>query len=112
MHPYVSLSWDQTKLDNQVLSVEGAETPEQRVKGVGYQYRLPDPTKRKDIEYYRDKANNGYLAHTLGDGESPSLFYESDVEAERKREERKKKKNEERKMGGGREFAGEGNRLW
>lgn len=37
--------------------------------------RLPDPTSRKAFEYYRDPAHRGYLAHTLGRGESPSLYY-------------------------------------
>lgn len=38
-------------------------------------YRLPDPTSREDIEYYRDPAHRGYLSHTLKPGESPSLFF-------------------------------------
>ncbi|KAI1393186.1 uncharacterized protein F4822DRAFT_435580 [Hypoxylon trugodes] len=38
-------------------------------------YRLPDPTARWDIEYYRDPAHRGYLSHTLQPGESPSLFF-------------------------------------
>ncbi|KAL2169019.1 hypothetical protein VTG60DRAFT_6518 [Thermothelomyces hinnuleus] len=38
-------------------------------------YRLPDPTSRDDIEYYRDPAHRGYLSHTLKPGESPSLFF-------------------------------------
>ncbi|KAF2503189.1 ribosomal protein L15 [Lophium mytilinum] len=40
-----------------------------------YPYRLPDPTSRKDIEYYRDPAHRGYLSHLVGQGESPSLFF-------------------------------------
>ncbi|KAL2156978.1 hypothetical protein VTH06DRAFT_1114, partial [Thermothelomyces fergusii] len=40
-----------------------------------YYYRLPDPTSREDIEYYRDPAHRGYLSHTLQPGESPSLFF-------------------------------------
>lgn len=38
-------------------------------------YRLPDPTSRKDIEYYRDPAHRGYLSHTVGEGQGPSLFF-------------------------------------
>ncbi|KAK4177826.1 ribosomal protein L18e/L15P [Triangularia setosa] len=38
-------------------------------------YRLPDPTSRWDIEYYRDPAHRGYLSHTLKVGESPSLYF-------------------------------------
>lgn len=38
-------------------------------------YRLPDPTSRWDIEYYRDPAHRGYLSHTLQPGESPSLYF-------------------------------------
>ncbi|KAK0609716.1 ribosomal protein L18e/L15P [Bombardia bombarda] len=38
-------------------------------------YRLPDPTSRWDIEYYRDPAHRGYLSHMLKPGESPSLYF-------------------------------------
>lgn len=38
-------------------------------------YRLPDPTSRRDIEYYRDPAHRGYLSSRLAPGESPSLFH-------------------------------------
>ncbi|KAH8899019.1 50S ribosomal subunit protein L15 [Thozetella sp. PMI_491] len=38
-------------------------------------YRLPDPTSRWDIEYYRDPAHRGYLSHMLQPGESPSLYF-------------------------------------
>lgn len=41
----------------------------------GFRYRLPDPTSREDIEYYRDPAHRGYLSHQLKPGESPSLYY-------------------------------------
>jgi len=41
----------------------------------GFKRRLPDPTSRPDIEYYRDPAHRGYLSHTLKPGENPSLFY-------------------------------------
>lgn len=40
-----------------------------------FRYRLPDPTSRADMEYYRDPAHRGYLRHQLKEGESPSLYY-------------------------------------
>lgn len=46
-----------------------------RQVGQKYKYRLPDATGRKDIEYYRDPAHRGYLAYTLKEDESPSLFF-------------------------------------
>lgn len=49
--------------------------------GTKYKYRLPDATGRKDIEYYRDPAHRGYLAHTMKQGESPSLFFKPPGEA-------------------------------
>lgn len=39
--------------------------------------RLANPIARKDIEYYRDPEHRGYLAHTLDEGESPSLFWKA-----------------------------------
>ena len=44
-------------------------------KGRPLRYRLPDPTSRSDIEYYRDPAHRGYLSHLLKPGESPSLYF-------------------------------------
>ncbi|KAI9897760.1 hypothetical protein N3K66_007616 [Trichothecium roseum] len=44
-------------------------------KSLGYKYRLPDPTSREDIEYYRDPAHRGYLSFQLKEGESPSLYF-------------------------------------
>lgn len=40
-------------------------------------YRLPDPTSRKDLEYYRDPAHRGYLSHTVEEGHGPSLFFKT-----------------------------------
>lgn len=40
-----------------------------------YRYRLPDPTSRKDMEYYRDPAHRGYLSHTIEEGRGPSLYF-------------------------------------
>ncbi|KAH8724151.1 ribosomal protein L18e/L15P [Phaeosphaeriaceae sp. PMI808] len=50
-----------------------------------YKYRLPDATARKDIEYYRDPAHRGYLAYTVKQGESPSLFFKPPGEARDRR---------------------------
>lgn len=44
-------------------------------KRSAFHYRLPDPTSRADIEYYRDPAHRGYLSHQLAPGESPSLYW-------------------------------------
>lgn len=40
-------------------------------------YRLPDPTARKALEYYRDPAHRGYLSWTVPEGHSPSLFFKA-----------------------------------
>ncbi|KAG5980762.1 hypothetical protein E4U55_003687 [Claviceps digitariae] len=50
--------------------------------GAPFRYRLPDPTSREDIEYYRDPAHRGYLSHQLAPGQSPSLYFK--VPGERK----------------------------
>jgi len=42
-----------------------------------YRYRLPDPTRRKDLEYYRDSAHRGYLSQSVGDGQGPSFFFKT-----------------------------------
>lgn len=42
-----------------------------------YDYRLPDPVGRKDVEYYRDSANRGYLSYTVEEGQNPSLFFKA-----------------------------------
>lgn len=52
---------------------EGAEEEE----AAKYQYRLPDPASRKDIEYYRDPAHRGYLSHLVQEGHGPSLFFKT-----------------------------------
>lgn len=38
-------------------------------------YRLPNATSRKDMEYYRDPANRGYMAGEVKKGETPSLYW-------------------------------------
>jgi len=42
-----------------------------------FTYRLPDPTSRKDMEYYRDAAHRGYLSHMVEEGHGPSLFFKT-----------------------------------
>ncbi len=42
-----------------------------------FSYRLPDPTSRKDLEYYRDVAHRGYLSHLVEEGHGPSLFFKT-----------------------------------
>jgi large subunit ribosomal protein L15 len=55
--------------DSPILSAVKATSP--------FLYRLPDPTSRKDIEYYRDQAHRGYLSHTVKEGHGPSLFFKT-----------------------------------
>lgn len=47
------------------------------VQARSFQYRLPDPTGRKDIEYYRDPAHRGYLSYQVPEGHGPSLFFKT-----------------------------------
>ncbi|KAH7041338.1 ribosomal protein L18e/L15P [Microdochium trichocladiopsis] len=54
---------------------EHVEPVLEKVRQGGFFYRLPDPTSRWDIEYYRDPAHRGYLSHQLQPGESPSLYF-------------------------------------
>lgn len=77
MHPYISLRWDPVAIGNKaLLPMEGAGiAPEERVTGLGYQFRLPDPASRKELEYYRDAKNRGYLSHLVAKGETASLFW-------------------------------------
>lgn len=42
-----------------------------------YPYRLPDPTSRKDLEYYRDPKHRGYLSWQVKEGQGPSLFFKT-----------------------------------
>ncbi|PHH81409.1 hypothetical protein CDD82_841 [Ophiocordyceps australis] len=46
-----------------------------QARKTGFKSRLPDPTSREDIEYYRDPAHRGYLSRQLKPGESPSLYF-------------------------------------
>lgn len=70
------------------------------IKG-GFQQRLPDPTSRKDIEYYRDPAHRGYLSHLVPEGQGPSLFFKAPTTGKLAR----------RKASGSKFVLGE-NRIW
>lgn len=63
-HPVHSRHFRATPLTNLVVS------PDQT-----FEYALPDPTKRKDLEYYRDAAHRGYLSYQVPEGHGPSLFF-------------------------------------
>ncbi|KAI1827395.1 ribosomal protein L18e/L15P [Xylaria intraflava] len=71
---------------------EHVEPVLEAVRKKGFTYRLPDPTSRWEIEYYRDPAHRGYLSHTLQPGESPSLFFKVPTAQLVKDAEKKKKK--------------------
>jgi large subunit ribosomal protein L15 len=59
------------------MSVQGVDGETPATKPFTKGYRLPDPTSRKDIEYYRDPAHRGYLSHLVEEGQSPSLFFKT-----------------------------------
>lgn len=87
-HPFISMAWSPESgskelLKADLLKADGApeDLSEATVmKALGMKYRLPDPTRRRDIEYYRDPAHRGYLAHLLKPNEGPSLFFRSPEE--------------------------------
>ncbi|SMR45992.1 unnamed protein product [Zymoseptoria tritici ST99CH_3D1] len=58
-----------------VVEEDAAQVLEQDKKV--YRYRLPDPTSRKHLEYYRDSAHRGYLSHLVEAGQGPSLFFKT-----------------------------------
>lgn len=91
MHPYISQRWDPTAIGNtSLIPAKGFGMKiEERVTGLGYQYRLPDPTSRKDLEYYRDSKNRGYLSHTVSEDETPSLFWRPPISEAQLKELRK-----------------------
>ncbi|KAJ9604213.1 YmL10 [Cladophialophora chaetospira] len=106
-HPYVSMRWDPVALNNPHLVVEGAENMENRVRAMGKQYRLPDPSSRKDMEYYRDAKHRGYLSHMVKEGEMASLYFKTPLsEAEIKALKR------ESARGGRAAKRKEGDKLW
>ena len=40
-------------------------------------YDLPDPARRKDLEYYRDIRHRGYLSYQVPPGHTPSLYFKT-----------------------------------
>ncbi|KAL4917556.1 ribosomal protein L18e/L15P [Aspergillus aurantiobrunneus] len=90
-HPFVSASWVPESGSAALHAAAGLEFPASAstnpaaaetkiMTEKGFKYRLPDPTRRRDIEYYRDPAHRGYLSHLLKPLEGPSLFFRSPVE--------------------------------
>lgn len=73
-HPYHSLRSKPMPFEDQGLA--STITIPERLQQE-YEYRLPDPISRKDLEYYRDPAHRGYLSHTVDQGKSPSLFFKA-----------------------------------
>jgi len=76
MDPIHSL---QSRIQMAPEGAEGAEAAAEamHMERIKYPYRLPDPTSRKDLEYYRDSAHRGYLSHTVEEGHGPSLFFKT-----------------------------------
>ena len=76
MHPIHSL---QSRIQMASAGPEGAEAVAEAmlVDRKKYPFRLPDPTSRKDLEYYRDSAHRGYLSHMVEEGHGPSLFFKT-----------------------------------
>lgn len=76
MDPIHSL---QSRIQMAPIEAEGAEGVAQAVEQERQKlrYRLPDPTSRKDLEYYRDSAHRGYLSHLVEEGHGPSLFFKT-----------------------------------
>ncbi|KAL2820789.1 ribosomal protein L18e/L15P [Aspergillus granulosus] len=89
-HPFFSAAWDSQSATAEFNATAGLEFPAEKKGGLetertimqagGFKYRLPDPTGRRDIEYYRDPAHRGYLSHLLRPLEGPSLFFVSPIE--------------------------------
>ena len=75
--------------------------------GGGFLQRLPDPTRRKDIEYYRDPAHRGYLSYQVQEGEGPSLFHRPP-----RRIKAQTKDGDGDGRGGGKKKTASVNRLW
>lgn len=78
----MSSAWSAESASEALTKAAGIEEVNESkiMKEMGFKYRLPDPTKRRDIEYYRDPAHRGYLSHLLKPMEGPSLFFRSPAE--------------------------------
>lgn len=66
----------QGKMDP-INSLQSQITAGEEMGRKSFYNRLPDPTSRKDIEYYRDPAHRGYLSHLVPEGHGPSLFFKT-----------------------------------
>ena len=62
-------------IESQSMEISDTSATTLITSSSGYTHRLPDPTSRKDFEYYRDPAHRGYLSHTVTEGQTPSLFF-------------------------------------
>lgn len=62
---------------------------EKRAVMDNFKYRLADATSRKDIEYYQDAANRGYLSHLVPGGHGPNLFFKQTGVAKKGKTQRK-----------------------
>jgi large subunit ribosomal protein L15 len=71
MDPMKSLKTDPAGPEAEAVDTQG--------EVIDYEYRLPDATSRKAIEYYRDPAHRGYLNYTIEEGQGPSLFFRPPV---------------------------------
>lgn len=60
-----------------IVSLKSPKVEGQEPMRTGFMARLPDPTSRKDIEYYRDPAHRGYLSYQIAEGQGPSLFFKA-----------------------------------
>ncbi|KAJ5130672.1 uncharacterized protein N7515_006711 [Penicillium bovifimosum] len=82
-HSFLSAAWDRASGSENLHRLAKVQTTAKWSTVIDMhakKYRLPDPTKRRDIEYYRDPAHRGYLAHLLKPDEGPSLFFKSPEE--------------------------------
>ena len=61
MHPVLSLLSDSRTTP--AAASAGFKDPR------NFRYRLPDPSSRKHLEYYRDVAHRGYLSHRVEEGQ-------------------------------------------
>ena len=66
----------QGKMDP-INSLQSQIPVREEIRKTTFYNRLPDPTSRKDIEYYRDPAHRGYLSHLVPEGQGPSLFFKT-----------------------------------
>jgi large subunit ribosomal protein L15 len=64
MHPIHSRLFKPTPISQ--LAVEAEQE---------FDFQLPDPVSRKDLEYYRDIRHRGYLSWQVQPGHTPSLYF-------------------------------------